>query len=90
MPRSRSVSLSRSNMRSNASGDGASPYPATLVRICCFVIDAFVFTSAMTRFSRRAAGFDGAPDGTTDADDVAAREAGGTMGSGIGHHATGR
>ncbi|GED08727.1 hypothetical protein CCE02nite_07260 [Cellulosimicrobium cellulans] len=65
------MSLSRSNIRSNASGEGASPYPATLTRICCFVIEAFVFTSAITRFSRRAAGFvgddpddDGAEPGT--------------------------
>ena len=38
MPRSRSVSLSRSNIRSKASSDGASWYPATLVRTCSFVI----------------------------------------------------
>ncbi len=50
------MSLSRSNIRSKASGDGASPYPATDVRTCCLLIDDGAFTSAMTRFSRRSAG----------------------------------
>ena len=56
MPRSRSVSLSRSNIRSKASSDGASWYPATLVRTCSFVMRPEVFTRAMTRLSRRSAG----------------------------------
>ncbi|MNW62517.1 hypothetical protein D3C74_406570 [compost metagenome] len=59
IPRSRKESLSRSNMRSNASGEGASAYPATLVRICCFVIDTLVFTRAITRFNSLVAGLTG-------------------------------
>src|SRR5690606_11549324 len=86
IPSSRNVSLSRSNIRSNASGDGASPYPATLARICCFVIDAFVFTNAITRFSRRAAGFVGDPADAGTSDDDDDEDEG--EGADIGHHAS--
>ena len=57
MPSSRSESLSRSNMRSKASSDVASAYPATLERICSFVIRPAVLTRAMTRLSSRSAGW---------------------------------
>ncbi|MEK8229019.1 hypothetical protein NKG05_28270 [Oerskovia sp. M15] len=40
-------------------GVGASKYPATLVRICCFVIDTLVFTRAITRFNSLVAGLTG-------------------------------
>ncbi|MGO1239863.1 MAG: hypothetical protein ACTMHU_00360, partial [Cellulosimicrobium funkei] len=68
-----------------ASGEGASPYPATLDRICCFVIDAFVFTNAITRFSRRAAGFVNEPP-----DDDATEGAEAAVGSDIGTTLVGR
>ncbi|GAB4085560.1 hypothetical protein GCM10028784_21900 [Myceligenerans cantabricum] len=51
------MSLSRSNILSNASSLDASAYPATAARTCDLVIATSVFTKAMTRFNIRIAGF---------------------------------
>ncbi len=53
MPRSRSSSLSRSNIRSNASIEVLSPYCGTAERICDLLSGRRVLSRQITRLSRR-------------------------------------
>ena len=53
MPRSRSSSLSRSNIRSKASVEAVRPYCGTASRICALVSGRRVLSRQITRLSRR-------------------------------------